>query len=883
MPKLALLDGHSLAYRAFYALPSDLATPAGQVTNAVYGFTSMLIKLLGDESPDAIAVAWDLRGPTFRSERYAEYKAQRDSPPDLFASQLPLITEVLDVLHISQLSVAGYEADDIIATLATQAKKEGWETVVVTGDRDAFQLAGPAVTVLYTRRGISDTVEATPSWIEERYGVTPEKYVEYAALRGDTSDNLPGVPGVGEKTASKLLAGYGSLEGIFSHLDEQSPKLRENLEAHHEQVLLNRELMRLVTDVSFPDAQDGRVEFDAFTLRDWDYDEVRRVFDGLAFRSLWERLLELAGEEAPEAAGEMLDVEVLAGPGPELDEARAAGPVAIDTVWDGDGSELLGVSFAVDEGRVRFLTGDDAIAALTMGMAIVGHDTKALLRVIAASEADLPRVDFDTALAAYLINPAQRTPTLDELAYKELGMSVEPADDGDTQAPQGSFDFDGSQTDGPDREASGRRALAVAQLVDRLREQLEARGGSELMASIELPMVPLLAQMEATGIGVDREFLEGFGDDLRRRLGVLEEEIHAAAGGGFNINSTLQLREVLFDRLDLPVLKKTPKGVPSTDASVLQKLRTEHAVVDKLLEYRELEKLRSTYVDALLPLIEDDGRVRGKFNQMAAATGRLSQEQPNLQNIPIRSEEGRAIRRAFVAEDGAEFLVADYSQIELRILAHLSEDPGLVEAFAKDMDIHTATAARINGVSAEEVTTEQRRRAKMVNFGLLYGMEAYGLAQRLEISRAEAAAQIDAYFSQFPQVRNFMKGIVAEARATGYTTTLLGRRRYLPELASSNFRDRQMGERMALNAPIQGAAADIIKKAMVELDGRLRAESRGAEMLLQIHDELVLEVPSEELDEVEALTKQVMEGVIELKVPLRVDSARGKTLADTKS
>jgi len=881
MPKLALLDGHSLAYRAFYALPSDLATPAGQVTNAVYGFTSMLIKLLGDERPDAIAVAWDLRGPTFRSEQYPEYKAQRDSPPDLFASQLPLIREVLDVMQISQLSAPGFEADDVIATLATQATKEGWETVVVTGDRDAFQLAGQSITVLYTRRGISDMVEATPKWIEGRYGVTPDMYVQYAALRGDPSDNLPGVPGVGEKTAAKLLATHGSLEGIFGSLDEQSPKLRENLAASEQQVLLNRELMRLVTDVSFPDVAKGVVELDAFTLRDWDYNEVRRVFDGLAFRSLWDRLMELEGDVDHVATGTVVEVDVTAGNAKAVVDALSTEPRPVDPVWDS--GELIGVTVAVTDGEARYLKLEDAAQVMGATDSIVGHDTKALMRELAEAGLALPRAAFDTALAAYLINPAQRTPTLEELAHKELGVSLEMADQEDAvSTEQGAFNFDG-EASGPDLEASGRRAIAVARLVAPLQAQLEARGSRDLMETIELPMIPLLAQMEATGIGVDREFLEEFGDNLRRRLAVLEGEIHEAAGGAFNINSTLQLREVLFDRLDLPVLKKTPKGVPSTDASVLQKLRNDHAVVDKLLEYRELEKLRSTYVDAMIPLIEGDGRVRGKFNQMAAATGRLSQEQPNLQNIPIRSEEGRAIRRAFVAAEGYTFLVADYSQIELRILAHLSEDPGLVEAFANDIDIHTATAARINAIGVAEVTTEQRRRAKMVNFGLLYGMEAYGLAQRLEISRDEAAAQIDAYFSQFPQVRDFMKGIVAEARATGYTTTILGRRRYLPELASSNFRDRQMGERMALNAPIQGAAADIIKMAMVELNAQLRERQLGAEILLQIHDELVLEVPEDEFGEVSDLTRQVMENVIELNVPLKVDMASGKTLADTKT
>ena len=448
--------------------------------------------------------------------------------------------------------------------------------------------------------------------------------------------------------------------------------------------------------------------------------------------------------------------------------------------------------------------------------------------------------------------------------------------------PQGAFDFEDGAP-GPDLEAAAERAVAVGMLIPSLREQIETRGGTGLFEEIELPLVGVLARMEESGIGVDRAFLEELGDDLRSRLGTLEAAIHEAAEGPFNVNSTLQLREVLYDRLGLPVLKKTPKGVPSTDASVLEKLRDAHPVVDNLLQFRELEKLRSTYVDALLPLIEEDGRVRGRFNQMAAATGRLSQEQPNLQNIPVRSEEGRIIRRAFVAAPGHRFLVADYSQIELRILAHLSGDPGLVEAFENDMDIHTATAARVAGVDPSEVTSDSRRRAKVINFGLLYGMEAYGLAQRLGVTRDEATAHIDAYFDQFPEVRSFMQGIVDEARSTGYTTTLLGRRRYLPELASSNFRNRQMGERMALNAPIQGSAADIIKKAMVELERELRSAHLASEMLLQVHDELVIEVPDGEMEAVTTLTTSVMEGIVQLRVPLRVDTATGQNLAECKA
>jgi DNA polymerase-1 len=875
MPTLALLDGHSLAYRAFYALPADLATSAGQVTNAVFGFTSMLIKLLGDQEPDAIAVAWDVRGRTFRKDQYEPYKAQREAPPDLFASQLPLIDEVLAALEITQIRVPGFEADDVIATLATMGAADGWNVLVVTGDRDAFQLIDGPIKVLYTLRGISDNVTADGVWIEEKYGVSPERYLEYAALRGDTSDNLPGVPGVGEKTAAKLIAGYGSLESVYEHIDEQTPKLRDNLSAHREQVFLNRDLMRLVRDVKVEGAGGEPISTEEMRIKEWDRDVVRKVFDGLAFRVLWDRLDELGGAAQVEVEAFGVDVRT----GIDKDALPAGRSLAAELVIDAG----MVAGIVVTAGDDAVFVPHDHLDILTSldGTTLALHDAKPLLRVLLEREVPLPHVGFDTALASYLINPAQRTPDLEELAYRELGLTLAGRND-EADEPQGAFVFEGG-LQGPDLESAARRAIAVHRLVAPLTEQIGARGGASLLEDIELPLIAILAQMEETGIGVDREFLVTLRVDLMGRLADLERVIHEAAGGPFNVNSTLQLREVLFGRLGLPILKKTPKGVPSTDAAVLGKLRGEHPVVANLLTFRELEKLRSTYIDALLPLIDDDGRVRGKFNQMAAATGRLSQEQPNLQNIPVRSEEGRIIRKAFVAEAGSSFLVADYSQIELRILAHMSRDDGLVDAFARDLDIHAMTAARVAGVDVDAVTPDARRRAKMINFGLLYGMEAFGLAQRLEISREEAERHIEAYFDQFPHVQNYMSGIVEDARTTGFTTTLLGRRRYLPELSSSNYRDRQSGERMALNAPIQGSAADIIKKAMVVLDAELRAAAVGAEMLLQIHDELVLEVPDGELTEVTAMVTSVMEGIVDLAVPLRVETATGKNLAECKA
>jgi DNA polymerase-1 len=870
MTKLALLDGHSLAYRAFYALPPDLATPSGQVTNAVFGFTSMLIKLLDDESPDALAVAWDRREPTFRSEQYADYKANRESAPDLFRSQVPIIKEVLEAMEIPQVSAAGFEADDVIATLVGDGRGLGYDVLVVTGDRDAFQLSSDDVTVLYTKRGISDTVHATPAWIKERYGVGPERYVEFAALRGDTSDNLPGVPGVGEKTAAKLLTQYGSLEELFEHLDDMTPKLKENLTNARDQVMLNRDLMTMVTSVPFEELSPTDL-----VLTPFDRDEVRTLFDELAFRSLWVRLEELGGVSQIER--KVVDVEVITASSSTKAQALAAGePLVIDPVWADD--SLLGFVVAGDPATyVPLDVAEGLLDSLRSSAGVIVHDAKPVLRAFLEADLPVPLVHFDSMLAAWIVNPAQRAPSLDDLAYRELGIEVGAVDETGEPRAQGAFLFDEVAID---LETPARRALAVAELVHGITEQMETRGGDELFLNIEMPLIPILARMEHEGVGLDSDFLSDVGVDLASRVATLEAEIHSLAGRPFNVNSTLQLRSVLFEELGLPVIKKTPKGAPSTDASVLEKLSDQHDIVAKLLLFRELDKLRSTYVEALLKLVGHDGRLHGRFNQTGAATGRLSMERPNLQNIPARSDEGRAIRKAFVAREGATLLVADYSQIELRILAHLSQDPGMIEAFANDIDIHAATAARVNGVPTEEVSDNMRRTSKMINFGLLYGMEAYGLAQRLDIDRAEAQGHIDEYFEQFPEVKAYMAGIVEEARGRGFTSTILGRRRYLPELNSQNARDRQMGERMALNAPIQGSAADIIKKAMIDLDAGLLQGSFAAQIILQIHDELVLEVPVEEIDDVTALTIATMEGVASLSVPLKVSHGVGPTLAD---
>jgi len=868
VPTLALIDGNSIAYRAFYALPEDLATKSGQVTNAVFGFTRMLIRLLKDFHPDGIAVAWDVSRQTFRTETYPEYKAQREKAPDHFRSQLPLIDEVLDSLQITQLRMEGYEADDLIATLTKNAVDGGWEVLIVTGDRDAFQLVGGPVRVVYTRRGISDIVIADEAFVEERYGIRPDQYVEYAALRGDTSDNLPGVPGVGEKTASRLVADHGGLDAIYTAIADQTPKLRESLAAHRDQVFLNKDLMTLVDDL------DIGVEIEDLHAREWDRSVVKDLFDSLEFHSMWGDL-----EEAlPSAAGasEVLEVEsrLLTSPA-EIASIAAASSLVTGLVTDG--GEPFGLVVATGPGQSTIIPFDSAeplLAALESGSAsVVGHDLKELVRALLDLDHDVARLEMDTALAAYIINPSQRDYDLESLAERWLDIELESPDH---DAEAGTLPFD----TGPDLEREGRRIEAVRRLAEKMRAELVERDELELFDEFELPLVPVLARMEHVGIGVDRSYLEGMGNDLRKRLDVLDARVQELAGEPFNVNSTDQLRSILFDKLGLPVIKKTSTGKPSTDASVLKKM--EHPLVDALLEYRELEKLRSTYVDGYLPLVEADGRIHTRFNQMAATTGRLSSDRPNLQNIPVRSESGRTIRRAFVAGEGSEFLVADYSQIELRVLAHMSGDPFLLEAFRVGSDIHTATAARVWGLTEDQVTREQRNTAKMINFGLLYGMEAFGLADRLGISREEARAHIDAYFAQFVQVKEFMSSVVTLARNQGYTTTLFGRRRYLPELKSDNFRIRQMGERMALNAPVQGTSADIIKKAMIELDRGLREGGYESCLILQIHDELILECPDDEMSSAEKLVVETMEGVVALDVPLVVDVGSGSDLASVK-
>ena len=885
--KLLLLDGHSLAYRAFYALPTDLATPEGTVTNAVFGFTSMLVKLLGDEHPDHIVVAFDAPGGTFRDsiglDQGVEYKANRKETPDLFRPQLPLIREVLEALEIPTLEVEGVEADDVIATLATHAADAGIDTIIVTGDRDTYQLVqDPHVRVLYNRRGVSDYVLYDEAGIHDRCGVRPDQYVELAALRGDTSDNLPGVPGVGEKTAAKLVNQYGSLDAIFDHLDDMTPKLRENLTEWQDRAMTNREMMILRRNVDLP------IGPDELTQGAWDREKVRTLFNQLAFRTLWDRLLEAVGSgddggAADEAGG--FDIEVSVSPADAV-ERLAAMATAGDryavahhprgiAVSSGDSHLFLSIG---DLAKAK--TRKAVHALLASSAPLVTHGAKELIHTL-DDEVTLSGLVVDTELAAYLVDPGGGRYDIEELAERHLGVTLRPGDS-PGGAKQGTLDLGGADDEAQAAEATARRAAVALRLAVHLEEVMENRELTALYEEIERPLVPVLAAMETAGIAVDLDFLEELSKDLTKECDRLVSRIHAAAGEPFNVNSTKQLREILFDRLGLTPVKKTPKGEPSTDADSLEKMRDGHPMVEDLLRYREVEKLRSTYADALPPLVADDGRVHTTFKQTATTTGRISSEAPNLQNIPLRTADGRQMRKAFIAEAGNVLLSADYSQIELRVLAHLADDPGLIDAFERDADVHTATAAAVFGVKEAKVDDHQRRFAKVVNYGLAYGMEAYGLAQRLDIDTEEAREILDAYFDSFPNVAAFMDDTIARARKLGYTTTLFGRRRMLPELSSDNFRIRQMGERMAQNAPVQGTAADIFKIAMIRLADELRARELATQMILTVHDELVFEVPEAELDAVESLVREVMEGAAELRVPLKVDAHSGPTWADAK-
>jgi DNA polymerase-1 len=876
-----LLDGHSLAYRAYYALPvENFSTTTGQPTNAVYGFTSMLINTLRDEQPTHLAVAFDVSRKTFRSETYAEYKAGRSQTPDPFKGQVSLIYEVLDALQIARVEADGFEADDVIATLVTKAEALGFEVLIVTGDRDTYQLVSPNVTVLYPRRGVSDMWRMDPAAIQEKYGLTPSQYPDFAALRGDPSDNLPSIPGVGEKTAAKWIRDFGSFDELVRRVDEVPGKAGDALREHLSAVMRNRQLTELVRDVPLD------VSPEQLVRRAWDRDAVAQVFDTLQFRVLRDRLYQTLESSEPEAESGFDVAGALLAPGTLrawLDQHASDGGrtgVAVAGSWSRGRGDVTAIALAAPDGTAVWV--DPAEVEPDDETALAGwladeaqtkvlHDVKGPLLALRARGLDL-RGFADTALAAYVALPGQRSYDLADLAVRFLKreLRAEGPDDGQLSL--------GGEDEANAADALMVRARAVLDLCEVLDEELEKRGGAQLLAEVEMPLICVLADMEATGIAVDVDHFAGLQAHFAGEVKAAAQAAYSVVGREFNLGSPKQLQAILFDELALPKTKRIKTGY-TTDADALQGLyaQTQHPLLEHLLRHRDVARLLST-IESLQKSVADDGRIHTTYIQTIASTGRLSSTDPNLQNVPIRTEEGRRIRQGFIVGDGYESLMtADYSQIEMRIMAHLSADAGLISAFESGEDLHSTVAARVFEVAPEDVVLEQRARIKAMSYGLAYGLSSYGLGQQLGIPPADAQVLMDEYFERFGGIRDYLHDVVARARMEGYTETLLGRRRYLPDLTSDNRQRREMAERMALNAPIQGSAADIIKVAMLGVARALSDAGMRSRLLLQVHDELVLEVAPGEREPLEALVRREMAGAADLTVALEVSVGVGRS------
>lgn len=878
-PRLLLIDGHSMAYRAYFALPPEnFATLAGQTTNAVYGFTSMLVNLVRDEAPTHIAVAFDVSRQSFRTEKFPEYKATRSATPEDFRGQVPLIHRVLDALNIPILQKEGVEADDVIATLAAAAADDGYEVLVCSGDRDTLQLVTDDVTVLYPRKGVSDLVRMTPEAVTERYGVAPEAYPDIAALVGETSDNLPGVPGVGPKTAAKWVATYGSLDGIVANVEKIKGKVGDSLRENLAQVLLNRQLNALLRDVELPL---GPADF---AVTAWDRQVVAELFQELEFRTLHDRLLAAfpdatSAPDQPELTAQL--VQLAPGKLGQWLAQRSAAGLGLDvsgTVKAGRG-DAWRVGLAAVDGQVSLdLTelnpADDAAFANWCADEAAPkwvHDAKAATHCLAGRGYQLRAVALDTALAAYLCFPDQRGYELGDLVVRQLRRELPEASGAGGQQ---SLLIDGDE----EAEASAVRAQAVRDLAQVFTGELAQREATSLLTDIELPLVDVLVAMEATGIAADVDHLMALAKQFDAQVTNAATAAYGVIDREVNLGSPKQLQEVLFDQLGLPKTRKIKTGW-TTDAEALAELhaQTAHPFLTHLLAHRDATRMRQT-VEGLLRAVADDGRIHTTFQQTIAATGRLSSTDPNLQNIPIRTEEGRRIREAFVVGSGFEtLLTADYSQIEMRIMAHLSGDEGLIEAFRTGEDLHSYVGARVFGVATSEVTATMRSRVKAMSYGLAYGLSAFGLSRQLGVGTQEARKLMDDYFDRFGGVRDYLAGVVEEARRTGYTETIFGRRRYLPDLTSDNRQRRETAERMALNAPIQGSAADLIKVAMLGVAQSLTKAGLKSRLLLQVHDELVLEVAPGEREAVEATVREHMAGAADLSVPLDVQVGVGRS------
>ena len=902
--QLMVLDGNSLAYRAFFALPTDMTTASGQVTNSVYGFCSMLLTLMKDHKPDGVIVVFDRKEKTFRHEAAPEYKAQREAQPDILYQQMDIIKELLEVMGIAAIDAAGFEGDDLIATIAEKAEQAGEDLLIVTGDRDTYQLVrDPHIRVLYNKRGVSDYALYDEAGIVERTGVTAAQYSQYAALRGDPSDNLDGVPGVGEKTAAKLMVKYHDIVSVFDAADEQTPKLKQGLLESRERVLRNAQLMVL--------RRDAPVTIDITqTAPRPRMGELKTMFETLEFKSMFARAKTVFGN-APSAetksvhksrgdsVGEAVvgsDSDCIAAKAQRCETVASAVAVLakvaklecadVGVGWFGEPgrSALDGIAIVVDASAsaVAWIGVDvlqdkavlDGLGALAK---IRAHHAKPLMKWMMDHDVDLRSITLDTAIAAYLLDPSDNKFDIQEVLgrYTNFTIQVGGAEE------SGQLDFGSTNTDNSQRICD--EAVAVGLIAGPILKALDSQGVSKLYADVEMPLVRVLARMERDGIAVDVKQLSSINENLKAHVARLTSVLHELAGRPFNINSPTQLREILFEEKKLAPGKKTKTGF-STDAATLEKIRDQWPeFIDPLLEYREFEKLRSTYGQGLLDSVGADGRIHATFNQTVARTGRLSSDQPNLHNIPVRSDEGKVFRTAFIPSKGCEFLVADYNQIELRCIAHLANDPGLIDAFTRGIDVHSATASRLFNVKESDVSSEQRSQSKMVSYGLAYGMEAYGLSQRLSVGVGEASGILDAYFVAFPNVKQYMDDTVEQTRKRGYTETLFGRRRPIPELNSSNFRIRQAGERQAMNAGIQGLAADIFKIALVRISDAFEEANLKSRVILQVHDEVIIEAVTSEKAVVEEIVLTQMKQAASLKVPLEVHSAWGTSWASAKS
>lgn len=875
--KLVLIDGNSIAYRAFFALPL-LNNDRGVHTNAVYGFTMMLMKLLEEEKPTHMLVAFDAGKTTFRHETFSEYKGGRQKTPPELSEQFPFIRELLDAYGISQYELENYEADDIIGTLALQAEQEGYEVKIISGDKDLTQLSSPHTTVGITQKGISEIEAYTPKHVEEKYGLTPIQIIDMKGLMGDSSDNIPGVPGVGEKTAIKLLKEFETIENVLESTDKISgKKLKERLVEYKDQALMSKQLATIERNAPV------KTTLDQLTYKGYDQANVIAIFKELGFQSL---LNKIEGSEVTEEDKQLTDIEftivediteqIFATENSfyveSLDENYHNASIAGFSLVNEHGRFFLPVKLALQSPIFKKWAEDEQMKKTVF-------DAKRSLVLLKHQGIDLRGMDFDLLLAAYINNPSSSIDDVASVAHAYGFQSVQVDETVYGKGAKRKLPEDESVL----AEHLVRKALAIATVKEQAEQSLMDKQQYELFNDLEMPLAFILAEMESTGIKVDVERLQEMGKHIHEQLVTIEKNIHELAGETFNINSPKQLGVILFEKLGLPVIKKTKTGY-STAADVLEKLESKHEIIREILQYRQLGKLQSTYIEGLIKVVSPKtNKIHTRFNQALTQTGRLSSTEPNLQNIPIRLAEGRKIRQAFIpSEEDWVIFAADYSQIELRVLAHISGDERLIKAFQDNMDIHTATAMDVFHVTKDEVTSAMRRQAKAVNFGIVYGISDYGLSQNIGITRKEAGQFIDRYFASYPGVQTYMKEIVFEAKQKGYVSTLLHRRRYLPEITSRNFNVRSFAERTAMNTPIQGSAADIIKKAMIDMAARLKKEGLQSRLLLQVHDELIFEVPKSEIPLLEKIVPEVMENAIKLKVPLKVDYSYGATWFDAK-